>query len=372
MNHLIENPILLKAALLCYGLKKNEDSSELFSLFNPYNTKRTGNVGIHLKIDNHVVNTILYDSDRKNNITPSPFELKKCVEQNSISWVLFENGKVIRAIELIEPPKWYNKKTSNNHFMGEIFLSEGDSNLMGSIGGSCQYFKTSQQCHFCGYQSSGLQYSPKDLSEVVNEAYKFNKNITVTITSGNTFTEDRGIVNYFPYIEAIRDLNVSIPLQIECSPPKMMSYLDQAIDKGVNSFSINFELFADEMRKEIIPAKNTISTENYIQAWRHIQAKLGCGRVSSAIIFGIESSENTLMGARWLISQGVRPNVIPFKPILGAKLQNKNVPNYHKYYEICAEIAAEIRKSKLDISQRLGCSSCGGCNLEGDYEILNY
>lgn len=367
MNEEKDNIILLKAALLCQGLKKNEHSLELYSFFNPHNTKRTGNIGLHFKIEEHFVNAILYDPGRNNKVT-SPYEIKKLFERDKVIWVLFKNGKAIKRVELIKPPQWYNNQTSNNHFMSKIFLSEGDNNLMGSLGGVCQYFNTSEQCHFCGYHNSKVKFSPGDFSEVVHEAYKMNKNITVTITGGNTFEEDRGIANYFPYLDAIKDLNISIPLQIECSPPKKMDYLDQAIDKGVKSFSINFELFDEQIRKKILPAKSKISKEEYIKTWRHIQTKLGPSKISSAIIFGIEPPESTLVGAKWLISLGVRPNVIPFRPIIGSKMQDKNIPNYKKYYEICNVIASEIRKNNLEISQRLGCSSCGGCNLEGDFD----
>jgi hypothetical protein len=366
-NFMKKNPLLLKAALLCHGLKNNKDSLDLYSFFNPHNTKRTGNVGIHFKINGYVVNAILYDIKSKSSID-SPYQLKKLSYKGSTGWFLFENERSVSLVELINPPSWYNKKTSNNKFMGQVFLSEGDNNLMGSLGISCCYFKTSKQCQFCAYQGGKNKYSPSDFSEAVKEAYKFNNDITITITSGNTFDEDRGIKNYYPYIEAIRDISSSIPIQLECSPPKKMLYLDQAIDRGVDSFSINYELWDDQIRKKVLPAKSEIPKETYVQAWKHIQSRLGDGRISSAIIFGIESPQSSLIGAKWLISNRVRPNVIPFKPMLGAKLQDRNPPDYQSYYKFCDEVAREIKKNSLDISQRLGCSSCGGCNLEGDFK----
>lgn len=367
------NFALLKSAVLCNGLKYNSFSDELARLFNPFDVKRTGNVGVHFRIGKLIVNASLsccIDTEENMYTVNSPFELKKI---NNI-WTLFCNEKEITAVDLIEPPSWYVKKTSNDICMGEIFLSEGESNLMGALNNKCEYFLSNQQCRFCAFDGNKKLLNPEDYAETIFTAYKENNSCTVTITAGNNYKDDRGLRNYIPYIQAIKSRFENnkidfkrLPLQLECSPPKNLKDLKNIIDMGVKSFSINIELFNNSSRKNIIPAKNRIPLAEYQQSWEYIINKNGKGSVSSAILFGIEPKESTLEGAKWLISQGVRPNVIPFKPMQGSLMSGYPVVDYIEYYETCLKIAHELHKSNIPMNKRLGCTTCGACNLEGDF-----
>lgn len=376
-----ENNLLLKSALLCNGIKENSFSQTLFGIFNPFFVKRTGNVGIHFKLGNHVVNASMHIADRfvssGRDEAGSPFELR-LTGQSKEHWGLYAYEELISLIELLPVPAWYHKNTSTGIPMGKVFLLEGGRNLMAALGMRCCYFKDNKQCRFCGYSGSNQPLLPSDFSETVCAAFEEDNSCTVTLTNGNSYESDRGALNYLPVINQIKcGIKNSplggnyddIPIQIECAPPERTSLFNPLIDAGVNSFSINYECFDKQARQEVIPAKNEIPQAQYTDIWEYVLKKLGSGRVSSAVLFGIESPENTLKGAIWLINLGVRPNIIPFKPVYGSVFWKKPLPNYREYYEVCREVSDFLDKSGLVGSKNLGCSTCGGCNVEGDFYL---
>ena len=113
------NDLYLKANVLCLGLRANEYSMQLASKYSPTSTKRTGLVGIHFKIGKYVVNGSMDKIYENKGIytNRSPFELK-----NENEWALYYNGHMIRSVELIPTPKWYNSYTKNGVQMTKLFL----------------------------------------------------------------------------------------------------------------------------------------------------------------------------------------------------------------------------------------------------------
>jgi hypothetical protein len=248
---------------------------------------------------------------------------------------------------------------------------------MGSLGDTCCFFQKGEQCRFCGYFGSKKTFNISDFSEVACEAFNENNNITITLTNGNTSSPDRGCFCYIPIVSQINDSITrnfpgnKVPVQVECAPPEDARCLHDLFKAGVDSFSINYECFDHEVRNKVIPGKGKIPTSQYENAWRYVIDNLGNGQVSSAILFGLDTYQNTLDGLLWLINLGVRPNVIPFKPVIGAIFQFKKRPCYIEYYEICKELSTALKESSLDQIVNLGCSSCGGCNIEGDFCLLD-
>ncbi|MDR2781655.1 MAG: hypothetical protein LBB21_04365 [Holosporaceae bacterium] len=134
LDRLREDSLLLKSAVLCCGLKQNAYSKELLDAFNPSSVKRTGNVGIHFRIDSLIVNAGFSQPSIEDEL--SPIELKK-VGKNC--WGIYINDVFVKVVSLIDVPKWYSKRTSLSVSMGEIFLFEGENND-GFIGGYMLFF----------------------------------------------------------------------------------------------------------------------------------------------------------------------------------------------------------------------------------------
>lgn len=372
-DRLKEDSVLLKSAILCYGLKENLYSEELRDKFNPFFVRRTGNVGIHFEITSGLVVNAGFFSHIADEDVPS-IELKK-IERDC--WGIYVNGVFLKVVSLIDTPSWYMKKTFSAVPMGEVFLLEGYRNLMGSLGDPCCFFRKSEQCKFCGYLGGKNGLTTQDFSEVVCEAFFENSDITVTLTNGNSYSADRGCHKYIPYVnQIVSDIskkfpNRTVPIQIECSPPENFEYLYDLIKAGVSSFSINYECFSSDVRKSVMPGKGSIPVLQYEMAWKYVISKLGRGRVSSAILFGLDSYQDMLDGLLWLADLGVRPNVIPFRPMKGAAFQFRKGPDYIEYYNVCKRLSKILKDACLDTIGNLGCSSCGGCNIEGDFNKLN-
>jgi len=378
-----EKLLRLKAALLCYGLKANEFSEELARIFDPSMEKRTGLVGVQLKLGDYVVNAAM-DKFYENTYiytNKSEYELRKVMLDGQPYWVLFRsadnhrgvNRVPITTVELIEQPSWYTRKTKYGRPMTEIFLSEGEANLMGCAFHYCAFFEEGKQCKFCALdQRRGNDKRPSEFAEVAVAAYSEDPNITMTINSGTLYSPDRGLKRLTKYVEAImgalkKECDISyIPLQIECAPPDDIRYLQNIIEAGANSFSINLEIFDEKIRKEVCPGKSQIPFETYERSWSYVVEKLGDYRAASVLIFGLEPIESTIEGAEYLLERGVLPNIVPFRPLPGSVYENRKPVNHEKLFEVYLEIAKLIKKHGVDTNMRLGCSTCKGCSMELD------
>lgn len=371
---------LIKSQVLCYGLNINKFSSELANRYYPSGFKRTGLVGIHFKIGGHIMNGIM-DRDYTNGAifnNKSPLELIKILNGNKEEWYLKRQDKILSKVELIPSPKWYLSKTSNGIPMANVFLKEGLNSLMGAIHNRCCYKVSNLQCKFCGFDPvHSVKPKPSDFADVVEASMKEDSNINITLACGNTETDDRGINKLIPYVREInkRVLDVfglnNFPFQLECAPPKKTESLETLISLGINSFSINIELFNDERRKYICPGKSKISMKEYIVAWEYINHNLGKYRAGSALIFGLESIEDTVDGANFMIENGVLPNIIPLKPISGSKFESLKPPDAISYYSTIRKIWKNRRISDLCSVSNLGCTTCKACTLEQDFNNYN-
>ncbi len=373
-----EKNLLIKSALICYGLRSNQYSNILAKQFNPQNRKRTGHVGINATLENLPLNLQMdYLYSNKGIYTElSPFEIIPTKKQNVTfsKWQLFFKNKILSELQLRETPSWYQKKTNNGIPMPELFLYEGDGNLMGSIPGICAYQGNDSLCLFCGFEGKEIgQIKPEDYGEVVCSALYENPNITITLTGGNSNKKDNGLKRYIPYILSIREkiqeitLNNSFPsIQLECSPSINVQDFDELIQLGVSSFSINLEIFNERLRKHYCKGKSKIPRSLYVDTWKYLVEKLGKFKLGSALIYGLEPENETLEGAIFLLEMGVQPNLIPFMPVPGSILENKTPPNFLDYYETCKKIAYEMYKVNVDVKQNLGCTTCNACTLESD------
>jgi L-amino acid N-acyltransferase YncA len=377
-NYLPDRIVRLKSALLCHGLRANEFSDDLARWFNPWSAKRTGHVGIHVRLGKTVLNLPMDRLYQNNSIytNRSPFELRPVsgMGLKDATWAVCDRGGALAAVELIPPPSWYRVATTRGIPMPELLLCEGEANLMGAIPGSCCYDSADLTCRFCAFAGSETpDATPLDYAETVVAALAEDSRITVTLTGGNSRSPDRGLRRYLPYVQAIIKMVEDKlpgcpppPIQLECAPPEDVSYLRTAIQAGVGSFSVNLEIFDDTRRRAVCPGKSEIPKHDYERAWDFLVGQLGRFRVGSALIFGLEPEYSTVRGALWMLRQGIRPNLIPFKPMPGSAFEEMPPPDFVGYHEVCSVVAPEMLEASLDLSTRLGCTSCGACTLEED------
>ena len=139
------------------------------------------------------------------------------------------------------------------------------------------------------------------------------------------------------------------------------------IDAGANAFSINLEIYDDRLRRLFCPAKSKIPKQRYVEVWEHLIKQTGKNTVTSVLIAGLESRRSTIEGAHMLISEGVLPTILAFRPNDGCYLQNFVHSNPDDLEAISSEVGKLLLDHDLSARGQPGCIGCGACNLENDF-----
>jgi hypothetical protein len=249
--------------------------------------------------------------------------------------------------------------------MSEIFLFEGERNLMGSIPGSCFYMDSGLQCRYCRFESNG-RATPRDYADTVCAAIAENPDVTVTLTGGAAREARDSILRFVPYVRSVsRAAGGAVPIEIECPPPPEPSLLGVLVEAGASSFSINLDLFDEGVRRLFCPGKSQLQRDDYMGAWEWIVENIGPYKAASVLIFGLEQEESTRAGVTDLLQRRVRPNVLPFKPMTGSPMADCEPTDPRLFVAAVRGIAAELLRASVP-TERIGCSTCSACSLEAD------
>jgi len=347
----------VKAELLYWGIKPTEETRKAYEEHNPLAGWKTGNIGLHIILDKTFV--VMANTSEKF-AEKSPYELKK--EDN---WKLYKKGQKLFNVEIIKMPKWYNLKTSTGRPMTDIFLHEGKHYLHQSYKG-CGYFALGKECKFCGTGCDIKKYSPKEIAEVVKVALKENPKYHICLSGGTILGPDKGANTFTEEIKEIRKVT-NAPLFVELAPPEEDIYLQNLIDAGANTISMNIEIWDDKIREKICPGKFKISKQRYLDAHEYVIKKLGRNKTSCVFVGGLEPIDSLLEGVEEFLKRGVAVEVMPFKPWKGSEFQNKERTGSEFTIEAGIEMAKLMKKYNIDKSKSDGCPNCGACAVEQDF-----
>jgi len=369
INH---DDLNFKSLLLCFGVGDSKLVRELAKIVNPSRERRTGNTGIPLRLSNgSIINTIssvVYEEVPNQYFTAaSPLRLEGDIDNVEIIY----KGKVLDKAEFIKPKPWINLKTKNGKPYSSIFLSESGSFLMGTLPVICYYQAIDKPCLFCEYNQTDLDKKVEDFVEVAAAAFSADSCYRLTMTGGNTNTEDRGIKQYGKYVKNISEAVSKIigkkpSIQLELSPPDFSSgngekYIDEAVEAGATSFMMNLEQGDDKYRKVICAEKGKIPFSDYINAYEYITKEKGLGAASLLINGLMEPPESTMHSAKKLLELGVKPIIQPFRPF--SKLNRVYPSNPYEFERLSNETARLIKDSNLDLYKLEGCANCPGCAI---------
>ncbi|UCD03630.1 MAG: radical SAM protein [Candidatus Woesearchaeota archaeon] len=355
-----EEIIKIKAELLCWSIKPTEVAYKAFRIQNPFDHRKTGNVGLHIDLGyNSYVMAILGHKYTRS----SPYELK----QEGKKWFLYKNDNKACEIEIVKPPKWYSKKTSNGIPMYKLFLLEGINTLHSPYYMPCGYSAIGRQCKFCSISSSKIvERNPQDVAETAAAAFRENPSSSVSLSGGTTLTPDKSAGHLSKYVKAIRKLS-KIPIFSELSPPDTNEYIDLLVKSGSNSFGFDIELWDESLRKKICPGKSEISRQRYFDTWEYALSKVGKSNVCTVLIAGLEPLESTLKGAKEITKRGVIPSILTFRPFDGSEYEDKLPPNPKELLIIGKKVSQLLRKYGLNRRNSPGCIGCAGCTIDDDF-----
>lgn len=144
-----------------------------------------------------------------------------------------------------------------------------------------------------------------------------------------------------------------LPVDIMMTPREDPGYLRRLNAAGINSLSVNIEVFDPTRARALIPSKNRrFGREGYLDYIERAVNELGVGRVQSLILFGvaIEPIESTLEGVQALVNRGCIPVLSPFRPDPRTPMENDPPSTeeemrtvYEKTLEICEQAGTGVK-----------------------------
>jgi radical SAM protein (TIGR04043 family) len=319
--------------------------------------------GIYLQLDNDtVVNAPTWPKFAQN----SQLSLRK---SESDTWTVAD-GEAEFAVKPVGRPKFYDKVTQDGVPMSKVALRHGLNCIASTVLQSCVYWRTGEQCKFCGIELSLKdnntisRKTPKQLIEVVDEALGEGVCRHITLTSGTPTMDDKGIKLYVGLVEALKAIHPSLPVQVQFEPPRVMLTMDELQRAGVDSVGIHIESFDREVLRRMCPGKSRTTVEEYIEAWRYAVELFGEGQVSTYIIAGLGESDDSIVPAsRMLANLGVIPYLVPVRPMAGTPIENSRPPPFERIINLYRDVADVLSESGLSPSDsKAGCPRCGGCS----------
>ena len=313
--------------------------------------------------DQTLVNVALWNYKKRTNLVLGDFENGFFNVYDNIKKKFYEK------LKLVENPKFYNLKTSDGIEMRKIALVHGVDCLGTTVYQKCVYWECGEPCKFCGielslnYDTTILEKTPEQLSEVITAAKREHRCTHVTLTSGTTAENGKGSDRYVNILKKLKKSHPDIPLHIQIEPLDDLTYLDKLKQAGADTIGIHIEILDEAIRKKITPGKYHISPELFEKNWKHALDVFGKNQVESYILIGFgESINEFLKKLEKVISIGVIPFITPVRAIPNKK-PIVSPTNSDKMLEIYKQAGKMMKKYGVNpLENKAGCVRCGGCS----------
>jgi len=355
------NAAILKTQLLCLGARTNEAVEK----------GRKGGAGppgrCFILPSGLSVNVPLRGEFVKN----SPFEL---FEQNG-SWQLLKDGEFHSEIEALPRPKFYEKKMSDGTPMWKIALLCGRGCLASTVYQKCVYWRSNNQCKFCGIELS-LRYGTTielktgmQLGEVAAEAAKEGLAQHLTLTTGTSYGPDKGAKILSEATKGVKSA-VNILVHVQLEPPDDIAYLEMLYGSGADTVGIHVESFDDDVLKKVCPMKPSLT--EYLSIWKSAVKIFGEEQVSSFMIAGLgETDESIIDGAEEMSRIGVIPLLLPLRPIVGTEFESQSPPTPERMIRLYQAVCEVMKSYGIDPQKnKAGCARCGNCSALTEFYTI--
>ena len=348
--------MLLKAKLLCYGIRANTNTKMYMKEVNHYVLDKGFMHAAHFMIDNLVINTCIMEKFCQN----SPFEIRP----NGERLELYENDAYIAPIKVLQLPEWCDEYIEG-YRIGDFLRPHSPNCVACWPYLKCNYYAQGQQCKFCSMGNYHIKtiLPERIVVQMIRKALEYNPEYEIALSGGTCDAPDRSI-SYFANICSGVQKDNSAYISVETAPPSDLRYIDELKESGATAIIMNLEIADDELRKQLCPGKATISQSHYMQAYKKAVKTFGVGNVSCVLIAGIQNGEDLVNKAQELIELGVIPTIIPFKPLDGCILRNYPTTNPDELIQVARKVDMLLSKQGLDADEQKGCTKCNGCSLE--------
>jgi radical SAM protein (TIGR04043 family) len=298
----------------------------------------------------------------------SPFELRE-------GGVLTRDGVVVEDA-LLEPvlrPRFYDLQTADGTPYEALARLHGTEVLATTVVQTCiRYTAESTRCRFCTIEESlraGATTQvkfPDQLAEVAEAAVRLDGVRQVVMTTGTSNGPDRGAKHLARCVAAVQEAVPGLPIQVQIEPPLDLRWIEELHRAGASAIGIHVESLDQEVRERWTPGKATVALERYDEAWREAVRVFGHNKVSTYLLVGLgEDPDELVAGAQRLITMGVYPFVVPYRPLVGSLAHADGVPapDPLTLTRVTRRVAAALREAGMrGIDQGAGCAACGACS----------
>lgn len=355
---LIENPWLVKAELLCYGLKLSDAQFEIALKYNPYIKEKGFIHAVHIKYQNILINVCVAEKYCQ----ASPYEVNLA---NDGKWRLLKDGIDIGSFEFLLMPQWVSKEV-DGYVVGELIRPHADKCLSLWPSTICHYVQQGLGCKFCcltNYSEARI-WSIETVVKGLELALKENPNYEINLSGGTCGNPDNAIDYLAEICQTIKKKFKTVHISVECAPPTSIKKLFQLYQSGATALVMNLEIYNNAIRRNICPGKSSISREYYFEILKEAVSIFGKGNVTSVLIVGLQPKEDIVTAYREMVDIGVVPTLIPFKPLDNTQMEDSKLADVNEYISLSKELALYMRRQSLQIQCNSGCASCGACSLE--------
>ncbi len=154
---------------------------------------------------------------------------------------------------------------------------------------------------------------------------------------------------------------------MQLEPPGDLASIQELYDAGARSIGIHVESLDDAARLRWMPGKGAVPMSEYRAAWAEAVRVFGWNQVSTYILIGLgEDPDQLVAGCEELISMGVYPFVVPYRPLdgtLAKEIDQLPAPPHAVVYDVTRRVAGALtRAGMLGADQAAGCAACGACS----------
>ena len=287
--------------------------------------------------------------------------------------LLLDGADTGMGVEAVARPRFYNLTTADGVSYEKIARLHSANVLATTVVQTCSRYGADTRCRFCAIEASlaaGATIAvktPAMLAEVARAAVDLDGVTQMVMTTGTSTGRDRGAAHLARCVRAVRAAVPGLPVQVQLEPPGDLASIQELYDAGARSIGIHVESLDDAARLRWMPGKGAVPMSEYRAAWAEAVRVFGWNQVSTYILIGLgEDPDELVAGCKELISMGVYPFVVPYRPLdgtLAKEIDQVPAPPHAVVYDVTRRVAEALtRAGMLGADQAAGCAACGACS----------
>jgi radical SAM protein (TIGR04043 family) len=277
------------------------------------------------------------------------------------------------GVEAVARPRFYDLTTEEGIPYEKIARLHSANVLATTVVQTCSRYGADTRCRFCAIEASlaaGATIAvktPAMLAEVARAAVELDGVTQMVMTTGTSTGRDRGAAHLARCVRAVREAVPGFPVQVQLEPPGDLASVQELYDAGARSIGIHVESLDDAARLRWMPGKGAVPMSEYRAAWAEAVRVFGWNQVSTYILIGLgEDPDELVAGCEELISMGVYPFVVPYRPLAGTlakEIDQVPAPPRAVVYDVTRRVATALSSAgMLGADQAAGCAACGACS----------